>query len=246
VPEPDFVGVGSAHCGTTWWIRLLLHHPRVDRTAGGHREGSFFAPFAERPMRDRDIAEYHERFAARPGAITGEWSARHLSDVWVAPLLARAAPDARILVLLRDPVERYLSVLNRRGDDAQHMAAVAHSGRYGSQLRSLLACIDRERVLVLQTERCLADTAGELARTLEFLGLDPGELPGDPAQLEPAPDLGLPAVPWPDLRDSLVGTLRPEVALARELAGPDLDLTLWPHFADLATGAMMPTWTRSS
>ena len=32
-------------------------------------------------------------------------------DAWVPPLLAKAAPDAKILTILRDPVDRYISGL---------------------------------------------------------------------------------------------------------------------------------------
>ena len=36
-----------------------------------------------------------------------------------------------------------------------------------------------ERLLVLQYERCAADAAGQLARTFDFLGLPPHELPAE-------------------------------------------------------------------
>jgi hypothetical protein len=243
MPEPDFVGAGALHCGTMWWFDLLTAHPQVDRQEGTDRDGGFFAPFAEQQMHDADVERYRDRFRRRPGAIVGEWSGRHLSDIWVHPLLARAAPDARILVLLRDPIERYLMVLARQGADARHMAAVAQQGRYGSQLHSLLRFVDRDRLLVLQLERCRTDPAGELRRTLAFLGIE-----DDPP---PALDLTPPppdpcATPWPDLLVGLQDLLAPEVALAAELVGDDLDLAWWPHFADQAGRAMMPAWTPSS
>jgi len=241
MPEPDFVGLGALHCGTTWWFDALTAHPRVDRQVGRDRDGGFFAPFAERPMRDDDVERYGARFPRRPGVVTGEWAGRHLSDVWTHPLLARAAPGARLLVLLRDPIERYLTVLARQGPDARHMAAVAHQARYGSQLRSLLRFFDRDRLLVLQTERCRADPSGELRRTLAFLGVDDAQAPM-PEVPPPEPR----AEPWPELVACLRDLLAPEVALACALLGDELDLSYWPNFADLPTEAMMHPWTTST
>jgi hypothetical protein len=233
MPEPDFVGLGALHCGTTWWFNVLTSHPRVDRQLTPDRDGGFFAPFAERPLGEEDVAAFYERFRRRPGAICGEWAGRYLSDVWVPPLLARVAPHARVLVMLRDPIERYLTVLARSGEDAPNMAAVAHQSRYGSQLRSLLRFVPRERLLVQQIERCRDDVRGELCRTLAFLGLDDSEVPPDAPPLA-VPPPGPRAEPWPDLVDSLREMLEPEVGLAAELGGEDLDLRWWPHFRDLA------------
>lgn len=246
MPEPDFVGVGALHCGTTWWFDVLTSHPQIDRQLGPDRDGGFFAPFAEQPMRDADVERYRARFRCRPGAITGEWAGRYLSDVWVHPLLARAAPDARILVLLRDPIDRYLAQLARGGDAVSHMAAVAHQSRYGSQLRSLLRFVDRDRLLVLQLERCRTDAADQLRRTLAFLGVDDAEPPALALDLAPPPPDPC-ATPWPDLLVGLKDQLVPEVELAAELVGDDLDLSWWPHFADRTGRAMMmPAWTPSS
>jgi hypothetical protein len=232
VPEPDFVGLGALHCGTTWWFDLLTSHPRVERQLTRDRDGGFFAPFAERPLGEEDVAAFYERFRRRPGAICGEWGGRYLSDVWIAPLLARVAPRARLLVVLRDPIERYLTVLARSGEDPPHMAAVAHQARYGSQLRSLLRFVPREQLLIQQVERCRADVRGELRRTLGFLGLDDGEVPPDSPHLT-VPPADPRAEPWPDLLASLREMLEPEVCLAAKLGGDDLDLRWWPHFRDL-------------
>ena len=34
---------------------------------------------------------------------------RYMHDYWSVPLLAEAAPDTKVLAILRDPVERYRS-----------------------------------------------------------------------------------------------------------------------------------------
>ena len=38
VGPPDYVGVGTARAGTTWWDRLISAHPRVSRPPGTPKE----------------------------------------------------------------------------------------------------------------------------------------------------------------------------------------------------------------
>ncbi|MHB1519625.1 MAG: sulfotransferase family protein [Acidimicrobiales bacterium] len=179
---PDFVGVGVPHAGTRWWYRLIAAHPgvssRPELPIGLH----YFSRFATDRFDAESIAWYHRWFPRRPGTIAGEWTASYLSDLWVAPLLARAAPEARVLVLVRDPVERLLSALAQRAGEAgshpgSENADAVDRGFYGLQLARLLTAFASEQVHVLQYERCVADPAGQLSATYRFLGLDDGHRP---------------------------------------------------------------------
>lgn len=248
---PDFVGVGTHLGGSRWWARLLAAHPDISGPAGGDWSLGFFEPFCAREMGEDDVAAYHAHFPRRPGAVVGEWSDRYALDPWTPPLLRRAAPDAKLLLVLRDPVERYRRQLSRRMGDPRpagepiYMSEDVHRGRYASQLRVLRAFFDPERILVLQWERCLRDPRGEYARTLRFLGVDDRFAPRRlrPSRLaeEVAPRvrrrLGLPAPApvglWPDIAATLRTEMTPEVEELRVLV-PALDLGLWPAFAHLA------------
>jgi sulfotransferase family protein len=263
---PDFVGIGTHLSGTDWWFEQLTRHPAIAGHTGDEAALHFFEPFAGRPMTDADVADYHARFPRREGTIAGEWSTRYVFDPWTLPLLRRAAPDAKLLVLMRDPIVRYRMSLGfrrqeRASDDAPiYMAEAVHRGRYGSQLRALLSFFEADQVLVLQTERCLADPAGEYARTLRFLGVDPGYLPpqlrrrarhgtsarapmralraaGLPETLNRetikrllGQTINDPADLWPELDHALRAELEPEVRALVALVD-DLDLELWPSFA---------------
>ena len=57
------------------------------------------------------VERYHRNFPRPAGGVTGEWTPRYMYDHWSLRLLRRAAPEARILVILRDPIERYRSAL---------------------------------------------------------------------------------------------------------------------------------------
>jgi hypothetical protein len=158
---------------------------------------------------------------------------------WIPPLLARAAPDTQVLVLLRDPVERYRSGLghnlrsvNPKRLEAHHPRLSSEAfgrGFYAAQLELLERHVDPARILVQQYERCTVDIAGELKRTCAFLGLDAGAV-GEPAPQRVNPTREA-KPPVPDaVRTQLVDLYGPDVErLARRY--PDLDVGLWPNFA---------------
>jgi len=180
---PDFVGVGTYLAGTEWWMRMLTQHPQVTGPRGGRLGLYFFERFCTREMTDENVAAYHDRFQRGPGVVAGEFSNRYSYDVWTLPLVKRAAPQAKILMILRDPVEHYRRSLayrhgkrlswhkrHRRGAPI-YMAEDVHRSRFGAQLRALTHFFPRERILVLQLERLLRDPVAEYARTLRFLGV---------------------------------------------------------------------------
>lgn len=104
VAPPDFVGVGAMKSGTTWLQAQLLEHPEVFDI--GQKELHFFDWFFETDFAEEQASAYVDRFARPSGMLAGEFTPRYMVDVWAPPLLAQVAPNARILVLLRDPVTR--------------------------------------------------------------------------------------------------------------------------------------------
>jgi hypothetical protein len=150
-------------------------------------------------------------------------------------MLARAAPNARLLVSLRDPVERYLSGLQRhhrmaaaRGESLDAMAPIEAfaQGLYRIQLTRLLKHFERSQILILQYERCVLEPRAQLRRTYEFLGVRKGFLPdldGHPNRQAAKPTFG------DDARRALIEAYADEVALlARDY--PEIDVGLWSNF----------------
>ena len=106
---PDFVGIGAQRSGTSWWYRGIEAHPNVVRIKGQRKELHYFNRFWDGDV-PPDFADRYASLFPRPeGKLSGEWTPRYMHDYWSLPLLREAAPDARILVILRDPVERALS-----------------------------------------------------------------------------------------------------------------------------------------
>jgi Sulfotransferase family len=147
-PLPDFVIIGAVKGATTWLRNQLLARPDVFLPKP---EPHFFSQ-----EYDRGEAWYREWFSeAGKGQLVGEKSADYLADPKVPARMYRLLPEAKLVVQLRNPVERAYSdycMLYRRGS-------------VGSDIRSYL---DPSRPSPVP--RFLADSAyyQHLARFLEF------------------------------------------------------------------------------
>lgn len=233
---PHFVGVGAQKAGTTWWYELLAGHPGVYNFPGAHKERHFFMRFFDREFGAADAAEYHRWFPRPPGRLAGEWTPDYMLHFWIPRLLRMAAPDTRLLVLLRDPVERMSSGLTHVATrqpvpDARAATEAYLRGRYFEQLLTLRSHFDADRILVQQYEKCRRDTAGELGRTFSFLGLP--ALAAVPDQTAVNPTVGRKVTVAGGIRNELVRLYRPDVEHLLA-AYPDIDVSLWPNFAFLA------------
>jgi hypothetical protein len=241
IGPPDFVGVGAQRAGTTWWHRLISAHPGVCFERGLHRkEVHFFDTLGDLDrLSDADVERYARHFPRPPGdGLVGEWTPDYMDFPWVAHQLAQAAPHARVVILLRDPVDRFASGFARasriaadrgiRGLEAKLAERHLERGMYFEQVRRFLEAFTRERVLVLQYEACRARRGEELQRTYAFLGLDPGLGPS-PRELRARKprERSLPRAETERLAELFAPDVRKLVKLF-----PELDASLWPSVAD--------------
>ena len=235
---PDFVGIGVQKAGTTWWYELLAAHPGVSSRPEIHKERHFLSRFGTVGFGPDDIRDYHGWFPRLPGTLAGEWTPDYLYFPWVAPLLAQAAPEARLLLMLRDPVERFRSGLahqlrHRAPSTAATVTEAVNRGFYARSLTPWCEHFEADQVLVLQYERCTEDPVGELARSYRFLGLDDGFRPADLHRPVGATAEGKVNLD-DEARTRLIEAYAPDVEeLARRL--PEIDVSLWPNFATLFT-----------
>jgi hypothetical protein len=113
---PDFVIIGAQKCGTTSLYDLLTQHPLVERAAS--KELHFFDN-----LFDEGVDWYRGNFPQpkwKDGhkTITGEGSPNYLFHPLAARRMAEIIPQARLMVLLRNPVDRAFShyqMMVRRG-----------------------------------------------------------------------------------------------------------------------------------
>ena len=228
---PDFVGIGAQKAGTTWWHEVISSHPQVYSRPDIHKERHYFDRYAIQPFGRNESEGYRGWFPRPPGTMAGEWTPDYVTMPWVPPLMRLAAPETKLLVLLRDPVDRISSGLAHVRRDrgrvtlADHKDAVAR-GFYHESLSWWLRDFPQEQILVLQFERCLQDPVGQISRTYEFLGLDPFVPQALGEKINPSSDV--PKMEE-DTRNRLTQLYLPDVqALCQSF--PEIDPCLWPNF----------------
>ncbi|MGH2753615.1 MAG: sulfotransferase family protein [Actinomycetota bacterium] len=222
---PDFVGIGAQRCGTTWLYSLLERHPQV--TSRYPKELMYFLTRSP----PYESAHYQRYFPRAPGQIVGEWTPPYMLYEHTIAALSKVAPGARLLVSLRDPVDRYRSAVSYFAGKAGSASTEViqqqeRSGLYAAQLEHVLQHFHRDQVLVLQYERCRSSPLGELRKIFAFLGIDPSFVPrgiGDPQNVLTRRSRPLDG----DTMERLRALYRPEVERLRDMV-PHLDLGLWP------------------
>ncbi len=181
---PNLIVIGAARCGTTSLHRYLDLHPQIFMSV--HKELNFFAP--ERNWH-RGLAWYESQFR-RPADVLGESSpcyTRHPAVSDVPEHMASIVPDARLIYLVRDPVERAVSdylfsrwvveaPLPEAGVALADLDRSPHvvSSRYATQLERYLPYYALERILVVDTADLGTKRPETLARIFRFLGVDEG------------------------------------------------------------------------
>jgi hypothetical protein len=231
---PDFIGVGVQRAGTSWWFTELRRHPDFARADGAPKELHFFDALSDRPLTAADIDRYHRWFPRPAGSITGEWTPIYVYEPWAVPMVAQAAPDARYLLLLRDPIDRFHSGLafglSRGFSHIEATLEAYNRGLYTLQVERLLAHVPRAQLLVLLYEELRADPAAARRRTAEFVGLDPNRFTRSVDAREPTAR----RAGDPGRGSGLLSELR--VRYRADLVGlpallPDIDFGHWPTLA---------------
>jgi hypothetical protein len=201
VKRPDTFVVGAFKSGTTALYEYLRAHPQIFMCVP--KEPMYFGADLTPRYRRMTEQEYLALFAdAQPGQRAGEASPWYLYSHSAPAEIAHFAPDARIIVMLRNPVDVMHAqhgqlVFNRREDITDFAAALEaeparrrgeripgdairpealyyrHSVHFAEQLRRWLDVFGRERVHVIVFDDFVADPRTAYRGVLEFLGVDP-------------------------------------------------------------------------
>ena len=149
-----------------------------------------------------DYAGYFSHAAA--DQLCGEGSTSYLPSPSAALRIRELNPEAKIIVVLRNPVDRaysaywhYLATGESCHDFEGHLryesGMTLAMGHYQEHLGHWFQHFPAEQIQVVILERLKNDTAGEYRRVLRFLGIEPRTPP--PANANPA------RVPrWPRLQ----------------------------------------------
>ncbi|MDQ2815517.1 MAG: sulfotransferase [Actinomycetota bacterium] len=206
---PDFLVIGAPKAGTTALHAALAGHPGLYMSA--IKEPKFFLSDGPPPAKGGpgDALTYREHVWRRPayealfdpapaGTQRGESTPLYLYDRAAMRRIRDTVPDARLIVIVRDPVERahsnwthlWSAGLEPVGDfvracaeEERRIAAGWASfwhyvglGRYGEQLEYLFTLFPREQVLVLRYRLLVDEPVPSLDRICAFLGVETGVL----------------------------------------------------------------------
>jgi hypothetical protein len=133
---PDFVVIGARKCGTSTLYYLLTQHPQVERAV--RKELHFFDNHFDRGVEWYQQCFPSPRWEDGRKTITGEATPKYLFHPAVPERVATVIPQAKLIALLRNPVDRAYS----------HYHGEA---RHGRENRSFEEAVEAEK------ERLLAE-----------------------------------------------------------------------------------------
>jgi hypothetical protein len=200
MPRPDFFLVGAFKSGSTALYEALRRHPQIFMPF--HKEPLFFGNDLTRRYGRMSLDDYLRLFRdAKPGQRVGEASTWYLYSTSAAKEIREFAPAARILVVLRNPVDvmyaqhnqLIFNVIEDIADFEQALEAeedrragrrlspgpinvenlfYRHSVRFAEQLERYFDVFGRDRVHVMLFDDLKRDGGREVRGCLEFLGVD--------------------------------------------------------------------------
>jgi len=195
--EADFIIIGSPRCGTTSLYKYITSHPQILPAA--NKEICFFSEHF-----NKGLAWYQAHFPPHIDAhnfLTGEATPTYLTHPLAASRLHGCVPKAKLIVILRNPVDRAFShyqMLVRRGTESRTFEQAIDSelqllagateisladksswkdchyiykSLYACSLKQWMKLFPREQFLILQSEEFYANPAATLKQVFEFLDL---------------------------------------------------------------------------
>jgi hypothetical protein len=207
---PSFYIVGAMKCGTSSLYAYLKKHPMAFLSE--MKEPHYFLSHLTSPSGNGcitkddncigDESKYRDLFRdADQSKAIGDASTSYLCDESAAGNIHAVRPDARIIIILRDPVERahshyqmdvqmgkerrpFLQALKQdyaaqtKGWGVTHLYVDA--GIYTGQIEHYFATFGREQVLVLLFDELKSNPRSAVLKVTRHIGVDP--ISFDPAE----------------------------------------------------------------
>jgi len=178
VPKIDIFHVGPQKSATTWIYECLQEHPKVCCPPRDtvHYYDMLYA---------RGPDWYAQAFAAaQPGQKLFDPTPSYLRSPWAARRMAGDSPDAKIIMCLRNPVERAFShywhekkkqIIGYEFSDTLRNYDLFQNymepGFYAEHIERFLEYYPAESLLIQHFDRLQADPRGFLDELLAFCGL---------------------------------------------------------------------------
>lgn len=189
---PDFLVVGAQKCGTTSLFLLLSKHPQLFLPS--RKEVQFFSSPTLYP---KGLDWYAEEFfsGCPEGHLAGEVSPQYMYSTEIARRVHHCLPEARIIAILREPIDRAFShyrmacrreqekrppseafaaarTIDESDTDAPETARYLQFSDYERVLSEYLRLYGRERLLILFQEDLDTRPEAVMRQVCAFLGID--------------------------------------------------------------------------
>lgn len=186
---PNFLLIGAMKAGTTSLYHYLQAHPQIYMSPV--KEPEFFA---EESNWRRGTEWYHKQFAsAGPDTIAmGEASTvytKYPRYRGVPKRIADLIPQARLIYVIRDPIERIRSHYQHKVAQGSERAPLEKAvfenptyvdcSRYALQIEQYLEYFPLEQLLVITLERLRDARPATIRRLYQHLGVDVDFVPSD-------------------------------------------------------------------
>jgi len=198
----DFMGIGVTKAGTTWVSKMLNAHPEVCMSEPKEiRYFNYFSPHKYKHYYEgrrelflnknynKPFSWYKKHFRhCRGEKIKGEFSPTYLYDEKAAVSIRERFPDIKLIVCLRNPIDRayshywmdnsYLKREDRVFEVAiQGKNIYVEGGYYYKQLQPYLDRFKRDKILIVLFDDIVNQPNSELKRIYSFLGVDSSFIP---------------------------------------------------------------------
>ncbi|MFL5871421.1 MAG: sulfotransferase family protein [Solirubrobacterales bacterium] len=178
---PNLIIIGGLKCGTTSLHHYLSLHPEISMSRP--KELNFFVAELNWDLGPDWYTSHFDREAP----VRGE-SSPHYTNLprfaGVAERMGSLVPDARIVYMVRDPIDRMLShyVHNAGGGyEARSLeqalgdpqSAYVNRSRYAMQVEPYLREFGADRVAIVTREELHEERSATMRRLFELVGVDP-------------------------------------------------------------------------
>jgi hypothetical protein len=184
MPKPNFLYVGAPKCGSTWLFEALSGHPEVSLYPGKYIH--FFKDFY-----DKGLDWYESQFdGINEDHMIGDFETSYMFYDNVVERIAKTYPSMKLVVSLRNPVERdwsafkFMKSTAQIGENVDLPAAMETApdfltlcSSYGTAVERLYKNFDKDQVLILFYDELRSDPTIYMDKVQSFLGISAEYVP---------------------------------------------------------------------
>lgn len=239
--KPNFFLLGAGRSGSTYLYNLLIQHPEV--FLSDPKEPSYFSNSFQIVQNPVDYFNLYKN--AGNAKVIGEASHVYLSNPTTAELLKLLFPEAKFLLILRNPVDRAYSLFNwmRRFEYEQcgtfeealqiedkrfnskafrenpphyfYNSMYFRSGLYGQQIERYFDLFEKEQFYFLKFEDFVQRPKHYMKKVFLFLNIEKA----CPLDLKVRKNAGAPDIIRSETRRSLMKKYQSDFQLLEQLTG---------------------------